>query len=275
MNAIVSLRTTNRIAGLLAPDLTARVARRELLRPRRAGWARAAGRDAPEGAVPVTFRFGHAGLRWGSTGPVVLMMHGWGGRAAQFHAIAQALAARGLQAIALDGPAHGRTRFGLAHPASFAEALHEAAAELRDVHAVVGHSMGAGAALLALSEGLATNRAVSIAAAARMTEVLWRFAAAFGLPEGAGRRFVQGVERAVGRPAAELDVARMARGITVPGLVVHDLADRQVPYVDAQRVLAAWPSARLVTTDGLGHNRILSDASVVATVADFVAGRQG
>ena len=275
MNTIAALRTTNRILGLLAPDFTARVARRRLLRPHLPARASAAERAALADAAPVTFRFGHAGLRWGASGPVVLLLHGWGGRPTQFHAIPRALAGRGLRAVALDGPAHGRTRFGFAHPASFAEALHEVAAELRDVHAIVGHSMGAGATLLALSEGLVANRVVSIAAASSMTGVLRRFADALALPDVAADRFIGGVERIVGRPAEDLDVRRLAAGIHIPGLVVHDSGDRHVPYADATRVASAWPAARLLTTHGLGHNRILSDPAVVAEVVEFVAGASG
>ncbi len=275
MNSPAALRATSRFLGTFAPAFAASVARRHLLRPSLPRSSRPADREAAADAVPVTFRFGLAGLRWGAEGPPVLLLHGWGGRPAQFHAIARALAGRGYQAIALEGPAHGRTRFGHAHPASFAEALHEAAAELRGVHAVVGHSMGAGAAVLAVGEGLSAGRVVAIAGAARMTDVLGRFASAFALPKAAGERFVRGVERVVGRPAHELDVARMAGRITLPGLIVHDLADRQVPFADAQRIARAWPGARLLITDGLGHNRILADAAVVSEVVDFVAAPAG
>jgi hypothetical protein len=34
----------------------------------------------------------------------------------------------------------------------------------------------------------------------------------------------------------------------------------------------AWPDARLLTTGGLGHRRILSDPKVVAEVVRFVRG---
>ena len=55
----------------------------------------------------------------------------------------------------------------------------------------------------------------------------------------------------------------------MPTLVVHDRGDRQTPYADAVRLVASLPDARLVTTDGLGHRRILKDAAVVRQVADL------
>ncbi len=40
------------------------------------------------------------------------------------------------------------------------------------------------------------------------------------------------------------------------------------------RLVASLPDARLVTTDGLGHRRILKDRAVVREVAAFVVGEE-
>lgn len=56
----------------------------------------------------------------------------------------------------------------------------------------------------------------------------------------------------------------------LPTLVVHDVGDRQTPYADAQRLVEGLPDARLVTTQGLGHRRILSDPAVLAQVVEWV-----
>jgi hypothetical protein len=46
--------------------------------------------------------------------------------------------------------------------------------------------------------------------------------------------------------------------------------DREVPHDDGQRLAAAWPGSELMTTSGLGHGRILGDASVIDAVVRFV-----
>ena len=70
---------------------------------------------------------------------------------------------------------------------------------------------------------------------------------------------------------AEFDAVFQASQVDpVPTLVVHDRGDRQTPYADAARLVASLPDARLVTTDGLGHRRILQDRAVVRQVAAFV-----
>ena len=45
------------------------------------------------------------------------------------------------------------------------------------------------------------------------------------------------------------------------------------PVRGRRRIAAAWPGARLLTTDGLGHRRVLRDAGVVAEAAGFVLER--
>ena len=63
-----------------------------------------------------------------------------------------------------------------------------------------------------------------------------------------------------------------ARIDPVPTLVVHDRGDRQTPYADSVRLVESLPDARLVTTDGLGHRRILQDSAVVRQVVSILRG---
>ncbi len=53
---------------------------------------------------------------------------------------------------------------------------------------------------------------------------------------------------------------------------VGDRKDKEVPYAAGARVADVWPQTRLLTTDGLGHQRILRDPGVVDEVTRLVAG---
>jgi hypothetical protein len=44
-----------------------------------------------------------------------------------------------------------------------------------------------------------------------------------------------------------------------------------VPFAHGAAIAAAWPGARLVATEGLGHKRIVSEPSIVRDAVDFVA----
>ena len=58
-----------------------------------------------------------------------------------------------------------------------------------------------------------------------------------------------------------------------PLLLVHDRDDRRVPFAESERLLEVnAPAARLVATEGFGHNRVLrSDAMLDAVTAFLTA----
>jgi hypothetical protein len=55
--------------------------------------------------------------------------------------------------------------------------------------------------------------------------------------------------------------------------VIHDRDDTQVPWKQGAALARHWPGARLLTTRGLGHGRILADDAVARAAVDFIAGR--
>jgi pimeloyl-ACP methyl ester carboxylesterase len=79
------------------------------------------------------------------------------------------------------------------------------------------------------------------------------------------------LERYVGLGFEELDGRHIAPHMRVPLLVVHDESDREVPFEAGATLASAWPGARLIKTQGLGHQRILRDPNVVDAVVRFVS----
>ena len=110
MNTLATIRTANRLFGDLAPKLTAKLARPILMTPhvpRAREWELGVLAEAQ----PITFRFGLAGLRWGSHGPIVLLVHGWEGRGSQLAAMVPLLVEAGFSVVTFDAPGHGEAVF--------------------------------------------------------------------------------------------------------------------------------------------------------------------
>jgi len=259
-----AMQAANHVLGSLFPQAVAEWARRRAMRPRRAAM-----RPEPPEAEPLTFRFGLAGLRWGQTGPAILALHGWQGRASQFRHLAAALVPAGFQLIALDGPAHGRSPGREANPSMMADALLEAAVETGPLHGVIGHSMGGAAALYAAAQGLPAERAVVLGAPAAVSDVLRRISRGLGLPARAEQLFYRAMERRNGVPNALLDIENLAGGVMQPVLVVHDRDDAAVPFGDGQRIADAT-GGLMLATQGLGHGGILRDALVAQRIRRFL-----
>lgn len=269
-----SARRAIRLAGELAPSIVTAPVVDRLLHPRRLpmrDWEK----PALAATRPVTFRSGLSGLRWGDgTGPVVLAIHGWEGRATHFRYLGEALQRAGHSLIALDGPAHGASPGHVAHPRLFADAMIDAAAEVTTergrVHAVIGHSMGAASVSYALSQGMEADRAVLIAGPSGYEPVVRGAAGIAGLGPRATRHLLRAMERRTGVAPEDLDVTRGLRDLDLPVLLVHDREDTFVDFAHAQRYLSHLADARLRETHGLGHWRVLTDPSTVAAIADFV-----
>jgi pimeloyl-ACP methyl ester carboxylesterase len=211
-------------------------------------------------------------------GPTALLVHGWSGHGGQLHAIGDALLRQGMRVVAFDAPAHGESgpsrRGGRrVSMVEFADALRVVAAHFGPVDALVAHSGGCTATALALREGWqGPERIAFVAPFALPSQAIAPFGRALGAADAAIERFRAGVERDFGRPWTDFDITGLPRLRALPPLlVVHDRGDREVPAHHGARTVAAWPSARLAWTTGLGHRRILRDAGVAATIATFLA----
>jgi pimeloyl-ACP methyl ester carboxylesterase len=189
------------------------------------------------------------------------------------------LVARGLRVVAFDQPSHGESDPGRFGPRSstvveFVEALTQVVAVHGPARALVAHSFGATAAAAALCDGLRAERVVMLAPLANPQWSLREFATALGFGERTLRRLIARAERRVGAPMRHFDVPELGRAVAMPPtLVVHDRDDTSTPVSDGAAIAAAWPTARLHVTSGLGHRRLLGDADVITEVVDFVASR--
>ena len=117
---------------------------------------------------------------------------------------------------------------------------------------------------------LSTRRLVLIAPMVEAESLLDQFQEALGFGPRTRSAFDREVDRFVGIPVSEFDAGyQAARVDPVPTLVVHDRGDRQTPY-DAAVRLASHLGAQLLSTDGLGHRRVLRDDLVVRAVVTFL-----
>jgi pimeloyl-ACP methyl ester carboxylesterase len=215
------------------------------------------------------------GEAWGD-GPLIYLLHGWGGWRAQLSALVPALVEAGYRVIAFDTPSHGDSSPGLHGPRQstlleFEAALAAVVGRHGPAYAVVAHSGGAPAAALAVRHGLPVRRLVFIAPMAHPEPYLRTFARQLGIGPRTYRRLVRRIVDRVGVPMAHFDVAGLAADVPErPLLVLHDKDDAEVGWSDAAAIVEAWAGARLVSTTGLGHRRILRDPQVVAEVRAFV-----
>lgn len=205
-------------------------------------------------------------------GPTVLLVHGWGERGASLGAFVQPLVDAGYRVVGVDLPGHGGSEGGQSDGFQIASAITGVAEALGGVRAVVAHSMGGTTSLYAASEGMPVDALVLIAPSPRLDHALKTFARLLSLSPNAVAGLKATIERRYGRGVwGTFSGLRVASNVKAPGLIVHDREDPQVALADAEALHAAWPGSRLVTTESLGHGRILRDEKVIEAVTSFLA----
>jgi pimeloyl-ACP methyl ester carboxylesterase len=209
------------------------------------------------------------GWDWGR-GPTVILTHGWSGHSGQMAAFVAPLVRAGYRVVAFDHPAHGQSGGRRATYFTLTEALASVAREIGPVEAIVAHSLGATATILALHRGLSAERVVLVAPPAESPMFARAFGRAIGLSEPRVEGLVDRIRVAAGGTFDALDSPRLAAQLRAPVLVLHDPEDPDVPFSHGATIASAWPGGRIEGVSGLGHHRLLRDAAVVERVVAFL-----
>ncbi len=224
------------------------------------------------------------------TGTVV-MVHGWGGDAGGMAPLATHVVARGMTALLVDLPGHGRTgpvpRYNAALMVDDLRAVRdwiETRDELRGLPAaVVGFSFGGLGAYVAASRDPRWDALVVLAAPVGPVEAARLYLDGKGLPGRWFRGLVRrSFIRALGVDPNTFDGDRNLATIQVPVMIVHGERDEVVPVWHAERLQAAVPAGlgTLLRVPGASHSEVLVDEAVGSSVAEFLVtqftrGREG
>ena len=180
--------------------------------------------------------------------PAILVMHGWGANASMMLPAVAPLSSTGFAVLLLDARCHGAsdedTFTSLPRFAQDIEAGLDWLARQPRVDAsklaVIGHSVGAGAALLSATRRDDIQAVVSISAFAHPHEVMRRLLASHRIPYFAVGWFVlRHVQRVIGARFDDIAPLRSMGHVRCPVLLVHGEDDDMVPFDDARRLLAA------------------------------------
>jgi pimeloyl-ACP methyl ester carboxylesterase len=231
---------------------------------------------APAPDAVETFRAGGRRVRsytWAGGGPTVLLVHGWNGGSGDLASFIAPLRDAGRRVVAIDLPAHGRSPGRRLNLAGAVVAVEAALRREPSVEAVIAHSFGVPATVLAAGRGAPLPRAVFLSGPVSMEAYLQRFEQVLGLApvvRAAMRARIRRVLDAGGLETMELTA--VAPRLAGRALIIHDRGDREVPFLSAQALHRAWSGSELLATQGLGHRKLLSDPAVVERAVRFAVG---
>ena len=200
-----------------------------------------------------------------------VVVHGWGGSAADLVPIARPLLDVGVHTLLLDARCHGRSDDAeFTSMPRFAEDVAAGVRWLRDQPhldperiLLVGHSVGAGACLLVARDDPRIAAVVSLSSMADPREMMTRLLTGSHLPKPFIRLALRLVEHLIGLRFSEFAPLTTLPTLAVPVLLVHGEHDVVVPVADARRLASAAPDATLLVVPGAGHAH-LDDATLVS-----------
>lgn len=208
----------------------------------------------------------------------VLIVHGWTSEASFMAVIAEQVRRAGFRAHVIDCPAHGLSPGDRTSLIGCAHAVAYAVNTLPQPHAILAHSMGCLAALMAL-EGRApmqlhvrTEKLVLIASPERFQEVTLEHGHHLGLTPAAQRVFERHLERIAHRDIQSFRASALLASLGLPTLVLHGQNDHEVRPDCARQIDAACSNATLRVFDGLDHRRVLYAPPVIREAVKFLKG---
>ena len=212
---------------------------------------------------------------WWGEGPIVLLVHGWDGRGSQLGAFVDPLVEAGYQVVAVDLPAHGGSSGESTDAFTCGRVMHGLCEQLGGIHGVVAHSFGGTAVLLGMSEGLRIERVALISPGVVEDTFFSGFAKIVGLPARATEELRRVIyERFAHEDWSVFTTRRQGKVLGAhsgAALVVHDIGDVEVSYTESVELTHWTRGARLLSTRGVGHRRILRDKQVVQNVVSFMS----
>ncbi|MEE4374998.1 alpha/beta fold hydrolase [Pseudomonas alliivorans] len=210
--------------------------------------------------------------QWGdpSREPYVLLAHGWSSYALRFAEWIPMLRSMGYAVVGFDQPAHGASSGKTNHLPLFVEMIQRVGRHFGKPAVFIGHSMGASAVVFAQDEEWCPERFVLIAPFVAISENATRQFETAGISPKAFTSFEAYLYSVTGRRFAEYEGALRLPLMKGLALIIHDRNDRETPWEKGARFAKLWPGARLFTTEGLGHNRLLDHPSVINEVMNFI-----
>ena len=213
---------------------------------------------------------------WGEGEETVILAHGWASRGTRLGNFAEPLNKKGFRVISFDMPAHGDSEGKTTNLFEGSEIISQIYEKFSPVRAIIGHSFGGMALSNAIyRHNLNVKRAVIVASPFTMNYIIESFRELINITTKVNDMMIARIQKRFKENRnlniLELSVDSFAGELKMPFLVIHDKEDKDVPYSQGEGYANSLPNVEFVTTNGLGHRRILKDPEIINKIVEFIS----
>lgn len=203
------------------------------------------------------------------SGPKLVLIHGWSGRASQFFKIAEFLQQHDFHVFSIEAPLHGELQGGRTNMLDFVDAIEETCQRFGPFEMAIGHSLGGMALFNVLSRNIWFEKLVTIGSPANIQGVVSDFTEKLELPPIVAAKILKFIEHRYQISPAQASSDQLCQVFRPEGLIIHDRFDQDVPVDNARHMHQKWRGSLYLETEGLGHRQVLRDEKVLQAIYDF------
>ena len=211
---------------------------------------------------------------FGSGSRVIVVSHGWGDTSHAFQQMIISLTQQGYLVAAIDHIGHGKSSGTKSHLLSFVETLEllmdHFNEERLSVDAIIAHSMGAIATLNLPVHVLEDKKIILISSPIKFFELMFEKVEQFGISSRLLTRVLESISHTYGKTWHQLTTESNREKLALDITFIHDSQDRFAPIADVINYLEQ-ENTPLITTEGLGHRKILGDTSVIDNIKQVLS----
>jgi pimeloyl-ACP methyl ester carboxylesterase len=204
-------------------------------------------------------------------GKPVFLVHGWMGKATQWHLMIDALLEKGYKTIAFDAKGHGNSPGKVSNILEFAGCLEALQAHYGVPVATIGHSLGAASIFLGMKHGFKTNSVVSIAQPVMAADIMQAFRLKINANIALDRALSNLVKRDYGAHFDEFATESTVKfAPDIPYQIIHDPADDEAYFSNGLWLKDQLKNVEFHELENVGHYKIVKEEAVISRVVDFV-----
>jgi len=249
---------------ILVPNLALKIVKKALFKPKRktSNW------PSHVTQFELKTRYGRLSTYKYGEGRCIWLIHGWSGCAFDFWPLMQKLAEKGYSTISYDFPGHGESAGDQSSLPQMIKAFDDVSANLFAPSMVISH--GLGASVIANSRWIKNfnNNLLLISPVLDVYQFLQNRIFYSGLNEELFELLIKDISKREKMNLPELCATPKLKAFAGKLKIIHDTNDELAPFT-ASETFSQKSKVTLVSTNKLGHNKILHSQKILNTIDSF------